>query len=140
MTVVADMRDALAGDLAPSGVLRAAINLGNPVLASVTEALSRYTSRPIARRERTMINVTGMLSLHECGHPHHESLIRTVPEWRGYAPRVRAVPHRDDRPQLCLLLGCAERTALAPGGPGGAGLRPGGWRAEPGLRLAAAFS
>ena len=104
VTVVSGVTET-SKDIAPNGVLRAAINLGNPVLASVTEALSRYTSRPIARRERTMINVTGMLSLHECGHPHHESLIRTVPEWRGYAPRVRAVPHRDDRPHVMPIVG-----------------------------------
>jgi len=105
VAVVSGVRDSAVSDLVPGGVLRAAINLGNPVLASVTEALSRYTSRPIARRERTMINVTGMSSLHECGHPHHESLIRTVPEWRGYAPRVRAVPHRDDRPHVMPIVG-----------------------------------
>jgi polar amino acid transport system substrate-binding protein len=44
VTVVADMRDALAGDLAPSGVLRAAINLGNPVLARGPAAPSTGTA------------------------------------------------------------------------------------------------
>jgi polar amino acid transport system substrate-binding protein len=43
VTVVGDVRDALAGDLAPSGVLRAAINLGNPVVAQGPAAPSTGT-------------------------------------------------------------------------------------------------
>jgi hypothetical protein len=38
VAVVSSVRDTVVSDLVPSGVLRAAINLGNPVLAQGTAA------------------------------------------------------------------------------------------------------
>ncbi len=47
--VVGDVGDSVVGDLAPSGVLRAAINLGNPVLAQGTAAAPAGVAVDIAR-------------------------------------------------------------------------------------------
>ena len=49
MTPVADVPDTIIGDLAPVGVLRAAINLGNPVLAQGTAAAPSGVTVDIAR-------------------------------------------------------------------------------------------
>lgn len=49
VSVVGDIRDRVVGDLAPGGVLRAAINLGNPVLAQGTAAAPAGVTVDIAR-------------------------------------------------------------------------------------------
>lgn len=49
MSVVGGVRDTVTGDLAPGGVLRAAINLGNPVLAQGTAAAPAGVTVDIAR-------------------------------------------------------------------------------------------
>jgi len=46
---VSDVRDGVSSDLAPSGVLRAAINLGNPVLVQGTAAAPSGVAVDIAR-------------------------------------------------------------------------------------------
>ena len=49
VAVVSGVRDTVVSDLAPGGVLRAAINLGNPVLAQGTAAAPAGVTVDIAR-------------------------------------------------------------------------------------------
>jgi hypothetical protein len=56
VSVVGDVQDRVISDLAPSGVLRAAINLGNPVLARparyllMRAAIKKISFKPTSRR------------------------------------------------------------------------------------------
>jgi hypothetical protein len=90
VAVVSGVRDSLVSDLVPGGVLRAAINLGNPVLAQGTPAAPAGVTVDIAHVPVTSdphrlvglcrygVDAAFMLLLlHECGihtnrvwHPH----------------------------------------------------------------------
>jgi polar amino acid transport system substrate-binding protein len=52
---VSIMPGAIAGDLAPTGVLRASINLGNPVLAQGTRSAPTGVTVAIARELRSRL-------------------------------------------------------------------------------------
>lgn len=64
MAVVGDAPDTVVSDLAPNGVLRAAINLGNPVLAQGTAAapagVTVDIARELGRRLGVGVELTGV--------------------------------------------------------------------------------
>lgn len=57
MAIVGSAEDAVVGDLVPGGVLRAAINLGNPVLAQGTVAVPAGVTVDIARELGAQLGV-----------------------------------------------------------------------------------
>ena len=57
VAVVSGVRDTVVSDLAPGGVLRAAINLGNPVLAQGTATAPAGVTVDIAREIGTRLGV-----------------------------------------------------------------------------------
>ena len=69
-------RDALAGDLAPSGVLRAAINLGNPVLAQGTAAAPAGVTVDIARELGARLAVPARLICFDAARKSLEAIAR----------------------------------------------------------------
>jgi polar amino acid transport system substrate-binding protein len=74
VAVVTDVRDIAASELAPAGVLRAAINLGNPVLARGPAAAPAGVTVDIARELGTRLGVPVELACFGAGQESFDAL------------------------------------------------------------------
>jgi polar amino acid transport system substrate-binding protein len=73
---VGDVRDRVISDLAPSGVLRAAINLGNPVLAQGTAAAPAGVTVDIARELGARLAVPVDLVCFDAARKSFEAMVQ----------------------------------------------------------------
>ena len=76
MIAVDDARDMVISDLAPSGVLRAAINLGNPVLAQGTATAPAGVTVDIARELGARLSVPVHLHCFDAARKSLEAIVR----------------------------------------------------------------
>jgi polar amino acid transport system substrate-binding protein len=76
VTVVGEVRDEVISDLAPGGVLRAAINLGNPVLAQGTSAAPAGVTVDIAGELGAQLAVPVDLICFDAARKSLEALVR----------------------------------------------------------------
>jgi polar amino acid transport system substrate-binding protein len=76
VTVVSSVDDEVIADLVPSGVLRAAINLGNPVLAQGTAAASAGVTVDIARELGARLGVPVDLACFGAARESSEAMAR----------------------------------------------------------------
>ena len=74
MAVVTDVRDIAVSELAPAGVLRAAINLGNPVLAQGTAAAPAGVTVDIARELGARLGVPVELACFDAARKSFDAL------------------------------------------------------------------
>jgi polar amino acid transport system substrate-binding protein len=79
VTIVGGVRDKVSSDLVPGGVLRAAINLGNPVLAQGTAAAPAGVTVDIARELGARLGVAVDLTCFAAARESFEAMVR------GYA-------------------------------------------------------
>jgi polar amino acid transport system substrate-binding protein len=76
VAVVGEVRDRVISDLAPGGVLRAAINLGNPVLAQGTTAAPAGVTVDIARELGARLAVPVDLICFDAARKSLEAMVR----------------------------------------------------------------
>ena len=76
MTVVSSVDDEVIADLAPRGVLRAAINLGNPVLAQGTASAPAGVTADIARELAARFGVAADLTCFGAAPESFEAMAR----------------------------------------------------------------
>ena len=76
MTIVGGVRDRVISDLVPGGVLRAAINLGNPVLAQGTAAAPAGVTVDIARELGARLGVAVDLACFAAARESFEAMVR----------------------------------------------------------------
>ena len=76
MTIVVGVRDRVISDLVPGGVLRAAINLGNPVLAQGPAAAPTGVTVDIAREFGTRLGVAVDLVCFAAARESFEAMVR----------------------------------------------------------------
>ena len=76
MTIVVGVRDRVISDLVPGGVLRAAINLGNPVLAQGPAAAPAGVTVDIARELGTRLGVAVDLVCFAAARESFEAMVR----------------------------------------------------------------
>ena len=76
MPVMGEARDRVSSDLAPGGVLRAAINLGNPVLAQGTAAAPAGVTVDIARELGTRLAVPVRLVCFDAARESFEAMAK----------------------------------------------------------------
>jgi polar amino acid transport system substrate-binding protein len=76
VTVVCDVDDEVIADLVPGGVLRAAINLGNPVLAQGTAAAPAGVTVDIARELAARLGVPADLACFGAARESFEAMAR----------------------------------------------------------------
>ena len=76
MTIVAGVRDRVISDLAPGGVLRAAINLGNPVLAQGPAAAPAGVTVDIARELGARFGIAVDLVCFAAARESFEAMVR----------------------------------------------------------------
>jgi polar amino acid transport system substrate-binding protein len=73
---VGSLEEAVVGDLVPGGVLRAAINLGNPVLAQGTAAAPAGATVDIARELGARLGVRVDLVCYDAARESFEAMVR----------------------------------------------------------------
>ncbi len=76
MTIVGSGQDTVVSDLVPDGVLRAAINLGNPVLAQGTAAAPAGVAADIARELGARLAVPVDLLCYDAARESFEAMVR----------------------------------------------------------------
>jgi len=76
VTTVSGVQDGVIGDLAPAGVLRAAINLGNPVLAQGPAAAPEGVTVDIARELGARLAVPVELACFDAARKSFEAMVR----------------------------------------------------------------
>jgi polar amino acid transport system substrate-binding protein len=76
VAVVSDVRDKVVSELAPAGVLRAAINLGNPVLAQGTAAAPAGVTVDIANELAARLGVPAELVCVNAARESLEAMLR----------------------------------------------------------------
>jgi polar amino acid transport system substrate-binding protein len=76
VTVVGEVRDGVVSDLVPGSVLRAAINLGNPVLAQGTAAAPAGVTVDIARELGARLAVLVRLVCFDAARKSFEAMMQ----------------------------------------------------------------